>query len=60
LRSNPRVSECWAGGYPREVGRLVLIDRNSALASLLDEDQGWHKEYEDRVAIVFVRETRGD
>jgi len=33
----------------------VLIDRGSALATILDEDGDWQKAYEDEVAILYAK-----
>jgi len=31
----------------------VLIDRESALATLLDENRDWQKAYEDELAVLY-------
>jgi hypothetical protein len=35
--------------------QTVLIQPNSALTTLLREDKGWHKVFEDEQAVVFAR-----
>jgi len=35
--------------------RTVLVKPNVALASLLRQDGGWHKVFEDKQAVIFVR-----
>jgi hypothetical protein len=35
--------------------RTVLVKPDAALASLLRQDSGWHKVFEDKQAVIFVR-----
>lgn len=50
-----RVRKGWRDTLDKYEVDIVLIDRGSALATLLDEDGGWRKAYEDEVAVIFTR-----
>jgi len=50
-----RVRRGWRDILEKYEVDLVLIDRGSALATLLDEDRDWQKAYEDEVAVIFVK-----
>jgi hypothetical protein len=45
----------WRGELDRFGPQTVLIQPNSALATLLREDKGWTKLFEDQQAVVFTR-----
>jgi hypothetical protein len=45
----------WRGELNRFGTQTVLIQPNSALATLLREDKGWSKLFEDQQAVVFTR-----
>jgi hypothetical protein len=45
----------WREPLERNGVRTVIVGPNAALASLLREDSGWSKVFEDQKSIVFVR-----
>jgi hypothetical protein len=45
----------WRAPLEREGVRTVIVGPNVALASLLREDGGWDKVFEDQKSVVFVR-----
>jgi hypothetical protein len=45
----------WRESLDKYGVRSVLISPDSALASLLRQDQSWHKLYEDNQAVIFSR-----
>jgi hypothetical protein len=45
----------WRETLERYGVRTVLVTPDSALASLLREDQAWHKVFEDSQSVIFVR-----
>lgn len=49
-----RVRRGWRDILEKHGVKLVLIDRDSALATLLHEDGDWRKVYEDEVAMIFT------
>lgn len=45
----------WRAPLDRYQIRTVMIEPNAPLASLLREDAGWNKVFEDQQAIIFVK-----
>ncbi len=39
---------------------LVLIDRGSGLAAVLDHDRGWQRAYQDEVAVLYKRSKESE
>lgn len=46
----------WRAPLERESVRTVLVKPDAPLASLLREDDGWRKAFEDEQAVIFIRE----
>jgi hypothetical protein len=46
----------WRAPLEREGVRTALLNPNAPLASLLRQDAGWRKVFEDGQAVIFVRE----
>ena len=46
----------WRARFARFGIQTVLIDPNSALATLLRQESGWRTVFEDKAAVVFSRE----
>ena len=46
----------WRAPLEREGVRTVLVSPNAPLASLLREDAGWRKAFEDGQAVIFVKD----
>jgi hypothetical protein len=46
----------WRAPLEREGVRTVFVSPNAPLASLLREDAGWRKAFEDGQAVIFVRD----
>jgi hypothetical protein len=55
-----RVRTGWRDTLDKYKVDLVLIDRDSALATLLDEDRGWQKAYEDELAVLYRLYPKSD
>ncbi len=49
-----RVRRGWRDTLEKYKVDLVLVDRDSALATLLHEDGDWRKVYENEVAVIFA------
>jgi hypothetical protein len=45
----------WREPLDRYGVRTVIVGPNVALASLLREDSGWHKVFEDQKSVIFVK-----
>jgi len=61
FRSAMELRAGWRQVMERWHLRVVLIPPNSALAQALTLDPGWHTEYRDAKAVLFVREgSAGD
>jgi len=50
-----QVRQGWRDTLEKYEVDLVLIDRDSALATILDNHSDWRKAYEDEVAVIFTR-----
>jgi hypothetical protein len=46
----------WREPLERVGVRTVFVSPDSPLASLLREEAGWHKAFEDKQAVIFVKE----
>ncbi|PYS77334.1 MAG: hypothetical protein DMF66_10305 [Acidobacteria bacterium] len=46
----------WRAPLEREAVRTVFVNPDAPLASLLRQDAGWRKVFEDGEAVIFVRE----
>ena len=46
----------WRAPLEREAVRTVFVNPDAPLASLLRQDAGWRKVFEDGQAVIFVRE----
>jgi hypothetical protein len=46
----------WRGPLEREGVRTVAVNPDAPLASLLRQETGWRKVFEDKQAVIFVRE----
>jgi len=55
-----QVRQGWRDILEKYEVELVLIDRGSALATLLDEDGDWQEAYEDELAVVYTRHPKSD
>ena len=55
-----QVRRGWRDILDKHKVDLVLIDRGSALATLLDEDRDWQKAYEDELAVLYMRYPKSD
>jgi len=50
-----RARRGWRDILERYKVDLVIIERDSALATILREDTNWQKKYEDELAVIFVK-----
>lgn len=55
-----QVRRGWGDILDKHKVDLVLIDRGSALATLLHEDRGWQEAYEDELAVLYRRYPKSD
>jgi hypothetical protein len=46
----------WRAPLDRHAIRTVMIDPDAPLASLLKQDAGWNKVFEDHQAVIFVKQ----
>jgi hypothetical protein len=51
-----RVERGWEQFLQAHESSVVLLPRDAALASVLEESKGWKQIYADDVAVAFVRE----
>ncbi|HEX8651846.1 MAG TPA: hypothetical protein VF708_13485 [Pyrinomonadaceae bacterium] len=54
LKTHDGISN-WRAPLDRYGVRTVMIEPGAALASLLREDAGWNKVFEDQQAVIFVK-----
>lgn len=55
-----QVRQGWRDILEKYEVELVLIDRGSALATLLDEGRDWQEAYEDELAVLYIRHPKSD
>lgn len=55
-----QLREGWSVPLERYDVELVLIDRASALSTVLDESPSWDRSYADEIAAVFVRQDEAE